>query len=576
MASITVTWTEATPVSGLLPYRLTVRNNSTGSVAATTNPAATATTATVTGLAAGTSFTIELQAQNSAGYSTAATAIATTPSTTSPPPPPVSPPPPPVASGVLPFDMPARSVLASSSKKVWYHWMGGAFEISVDDKDGSTDPTEYWRRYWMPPGTTEGAGQSWAVNHNVYGGLVRQRKQTRPPRGANYDLLDYETEITQVIASGGDGFTSEILQVPVSGSNPQRWAQINRLLQAADVIGDPTFTLTLMPDSSTIGSNVSNVVNALNTLSSRRVTRINGRLVIAPYAPEMLGLTFWTNVLNGLRNLGHDPVFWPCYQSSVWSSGQAPTFDGIAYGHSRWGVRDPVQSSSNDNTNAGAPAYCHNTFGKPWMQPVSVGDERPNQGVYNERRNTDQLVASWMAAINAGANCDWVQIPTWDDFAEGANICPTQSSGWFWLDISAYFLVRYKTGTWPTIIRDAIYLNHRRQPTSGVTYSSGQTSFQSLTGGTPTSNQVEALVFTTQPTGTVTLTVKGVPSTFNIATMTPVAPGVYSCKAPLATGSTSATLVRNGATVASVNGPVPIASSQVSQDMSYYGASSLR
>jgi len=119
MASITVTWTEATPVSGLLPYRLTVRNNSTGSVAATTNPAATATTATVTGLAAGTSFTIELQAPNSAGYSTAATAIATTPSTTSPPPPPVSPPPPPVASGVLPFDMPARSVLASSSKKVW-------------------------------------------------------------------------------------------------------------------------------------------------------------------------------------------------------------------------------------------------------------------------------------------------------------------------------------------------------------------------------------------------------------------------------------------------------------------------
>ena len=369
----------------------------------------------------------------------------------------------------------------------------------------------------------------------------------------------------------------EILQLPTTGTpNPQRWQQVNQLLDAADLVNDPYFTVTLMPDSFTIGSDVSDCVNAIHTLSTRRVTRLGGRLVVAPYGTENLGVTYWTNVLDGLVALGHNPYFWPCYTAAVWDAGQAPAFNGLAEAHSRWGLRDPVSSASNDITAAGAPAHCHTTYSKPWMQPVSVGDERPNQGVYTEQRNSDQLVASWMAAINAGADCDWVQIPTWDDFAEGAHICPTQENGFFWLDINAYFLCRYKTGTWPTIVRDAIYLNHRRQPATGVTYTGGQSQFQTLTGGTSTSNQVEALVFATQPTGTVALTVAGLTTNFDLSTETAVAPGVYSCKKALVAGTTSATLTRASVQVASVTGPVTIATTQVSQDMSYYGKSSLR
>lgn len=476
----------------------------------------------------------------------------------------------------LPFDMPTRQTLASSPKKVWAHWMGGAFPISVDNKDAAVDPSEYWRNNWMPPGNIEGGS-----NHAAYGGFVRQRKPYRAPLPAaatSYEVRDKVTEIGWIVGAGIDGFTAELLSVPVNGvERDNRWLQVNQLFAAADQVADPTFTITLMPDSHTLQNDPAAVAAALHSLSSRRVTRIDGRLVIAPYAPEAKGLAFWTEVLNLLRSrYGHNPIFWGCYSAAWRSSGQAPTFDSIAYGHSRWGERDPLASASNTIDTGQAPRYCHSTYNKPWMHYVAPGDERPHAGIFSERRNSDQLVSSWLAAINAGADCNWVQIATWDDFAEGSAICPTQSSKHFWLDINAYFLTRYKTGSWPTIVRDAVYLSHRRQPLAGVTYTGQQTKFQSLTGATPAVDRVEALVFSSKPSGTVTITIGGQDTSFDIATLVPVAPGVYSCTAALRSGSCSAVFRRAGVTVAAVTSPTPVSRTQIVQDTSYYGCSSLR
>ena len=493
-----------------------------------------------------------------------------------------------VARPDLPFDMPTRGTLAASPRKVWAHWMGGAYSMSIDNKDPGTDTTEYWRRLWQPPGGLEGT-----TDHSAYGGLVRQRKKYTPRVAGgtpSYQVRDRITEIGWARDAGFDGYTAEMLQVPQTGtipltasSQPQRWGQLLELLDAADAVADPTFTVTLMPDASTSGSsNATTLAAAIHAVAARRVTMIAGQLLIAPYGPELApantatnALQFWTDVQTALRGYGHNPIFWFCYTHAWRVAPQAPTLDPIAYGHGRWGTRNPVESGGTDADNGGAGAYCHTNFGKPWMAPVSVGDERPNQNKFNERRNTEQLRVSWTSAINAGVKADWVQVPTWDDFAEGAMIGPTQESGFFWLDVSAYYLVRYKTGAWPTILRDAIYLSHRKQFVSGATLTGGQTQFQVITGATPAVDQVEALIFTTAPNGTAVVTVGGVDTPFNLAAMTPVSPGVYSCTVPLAVGAVSATLARNGAQIAAVASPTAVVSSLVSQDMSYYGCTSL-
>ena len=47
------------------------------------------------------------------------------------------------------------------------------------------------------------------------------------------------------------------------------------------------------------------------------------------------------------------------------------------------------------------------------MQPVSVQDERPNQGIFDEAGNTENLRASWKGAIDGKA--DWVQLTPWNE-----------------------------------------------------------------------------------------------------------------------------------------------------------------
>ena len=39
-----------------------------------------------------------------------------------------------------------------------------------------------------------------------------------------------------------------------------------------------------------------------------------------------------------------------------------------------------------------------------------------------------------------------MQIPTWNDYSEGAQVAPSTGTGWSLLDIGAYQLVRFKTG----------------------------------------------------------------------------------------------------------------------------------
>jgi hypothetical protein len=204
--------------------------------------------------------------------------------------------------------------------------------------------------------------------------------------------------------------------------------------------------------------------------------------------------------------------------------------------------------------------------GKVWMQPVSVQDERPRSGLFDEAQNTTNLRDTWLSAINGDA--DWVQLTTWNDYTEGTAFAPSVHHGWSYLDISSYYITWFKTGHQPTIVRDTVYLTHRTQPWAALpTYP--QSLLMTLRGGSPARDTVEALTFLTAP-ATVTITVGGHTQSCQVAA------GVDTCTVPLAPGQVSVSVQRAGQVVAAVRSPWTVTTTPYVQDLQYVAVSSRR
>ena len=140
--------------------------------------------------------------------------------------------------------------------------------------------------------------------------------------------------------------------------------------------------------------------------------------------------------------------------------------------NSRWGDRSPSTSAGdNDQNRRFASATKAMYPDMRVMQFPSANDERPNQSTFWESDHLENLHQTWLNAIGSGGTtglypiAEYVQIPTADDFAEGAMYLPTRNCGWVKGDVGLYYLIKWKTGKFPTIKRDAFYLTHRIQIT---------------------------------------------------------------------------------------------------------------
>jgi hypothetical protein len=162
-----------------------------------------------------------------------------------------------------------------------------------------------------------------------------------------------------------------------------------------------------------------------------------------------------------------------------------------------------------------------------------------------------------------------VQIPTWNDYSENTAIAPSANHGWSFLDISAYYMTRWKLGLDLPVARDGMYISHRAQAYATLpTFT--QTKLQALrSNSTAARNTVEVLAFFKAPT-TVTVRVGSATYTWNAPA------GVTSLTWPLATGTVSATAVRSGATVSTVTSPKAVTATPYVQDLEYFASSSLR
>lgn len=473
----------------------------------------------------------------------------------------------------LPFDMPSTQSLRSSPRLVFAHYWP-PMPISLDNKSSDVD---YFTRNYL---TVDGE----SGKHAAYGGYLRSRPLPRAPylnmTTDQWRLEDMKTEVRRAIAAGLDGFTLDIII-----SNPASTDQITYkspfyLLQAAQQV-DPGFKIMLMPDMSGTGMS-NNTTQQFADLTAQwaaypSAMRLgDGRLVISPFKAEAHPPDWWVEYMNIMKTqYGITIALVPCFVNSYLtdlipntSTTYANGFAPISYGFSNWGSRNPAYNS---NTNLAKYINDAHTRNLIWMQPVSLQDERPNQGKFDEANNTENLRQTWNAAFQNGITtqgAEWVQIPTWNDYSEETNIAPSTATGWSPLDLISYHIVRYKTGSFPAIKRDVLYVSHRVQFWDAPT-TYNETKLMVLRGGTPARDTVE---IASSLAGPATITVKVGTNTYTYD-----APAGFSTKTyPLAVGTISASAVRSGKQTANVTSPFPVVANPYVQNLHYHFVGSSR
>ncbi len=459
----------------------------------------------------------------------------------------------------LPFDLPSAQALRDSDRLVLAHYFP-PLPVSLDNEEPDED---YYAREYLDPEGEDG-------KHEDYGGYLRDRPLGRDPINAeDWRRQDLRTEVRQAIAGGLDGFTVNIIQLE-DGNDPRLWRTTLDLLRAAHDV-DPDFAVVLMPDMS--GSLAQKDVEAVAAGMARLAEEPSahrlpdGRLLVAPFKAEAHPVDWWQSFLDEMED-EHDlpvallPTFVDDERDLVDDYGE------ISYGLSVWGARNPEANDPGreDAGSARRRAERVDDLGVAWMQPVSVQDQRPSQGLYEEAENTRNLRATWRLARETDA--ELVQIPTWNDYTEGTHIAPSVMHGWTFLDISAYYLTWYKTGSAPEIVRDAVYVTHRTQPVDAEPETE-QDELMRRRSGSDARDTVEALTFLTEP-GTVELQVGDESHRCDVEA------GVDTCVVPLSVGTVSARVLRDGDTVASVTSPYEVTDEPYVQDLQYVGASSLR
>ncbi len=448
---------------------------------------------------------------------------------------------------VRPFDMGSVPALQASAKKVYAHYFT-PFPISIDNREPSVD---YWARNYL---SMAGENGKWAAN----GGFVRDRPFPRSVNSSSdWFVEDMRTEVRNARSAGIDGFTVDML-----GLTGVHWDRLKSLLTAASQV-DPNFDIVLMPDAMTsVVADPKVLADKIASIASHpSVARLaDGRLVVAPFAPERVGVEFWKTFINRMRaSWGIEVALVPTF---VAYGNNVAAFAPISYMLSSWGSRNP--ESNRSVLLSGTDAQRR---GLPWMQPVSLQDSRPKSGVFDEAHNSETLRTTWQAAIDLDA--EWVQLVTWNDYGEHSQFAPSVNNGWSPLDISSYYLTWFKTGTPPPIVRDAAYVSHRVQFASAKPSSGHKILMEPRAFSTTPRDAVEVLTFLTAPaklTATVGNQVTSwvAPAGINVRTM------------PLQTGAISVRINHANQTTTVLDAPQQVVNQPYVQDLQYRFISSLR
>lgn len=455
-----------------------------------------------------------------------------------------------VSTPYLPFDM----VVTETPQKVFAHyvpWM----PISIDNLPSDVD---YYTIHLMDPSGENGI-------HASYGGYMRDRPLPRNPIDEpDWRYRDALTDVTQAKSVGIDGFTVDITMPSTQNE------AINNLLRAAQAT--PGFSI--QPQADLASDALARMTPAQFAatfapyLSSDGAFRLaDGRVVLSAFYAERQTTSWWNSALNDLRtSYDLDVAFVPTFlHPHLYMTEFAP----LSYGFGNWGGRN-TSTVNPDNTGPNSQVDVVRTaheLGKIWMQPIAFQDNRPRSGIFEEPYNSQTNANGWEIATNEGA--EWVQLVTWNDYAEGTAMAPSKQHGWSMLDMQAYNIAQFKYGTDPTVVRDALYISHRSQMAdSESTYDESKP--MQIRPGTPEPvDNVEIVIFATAP-ATVWATIGGVTSSCAASA------GRSVCNFELRPGDVVVSLERDGVIETLVQSPFAVTDSPYIQDLDYHMTGGLR
>ncbi|HUC19626.1 MAG TPA: endo-1,3-alpha-glucanase family glycosylhydrolase [Acetobacteraceae bacterium] len=383
--------------------------------------------------------------------------------------------------GVWPFRNPSRAVLASSPRTTFAHYFP-PYPLSLDNLPAGRDT---YNDALLDPAGARG-------RFTAIGGYLRDRPlPVGPWKSRDWREIDATIEILRAERVGIDGFACDLLRVaPEHQFNA--WDEINLLMRTAEAVA-PRFRIVIAPDSVALRSvsapRLAAAIAALARYPSAGRLK-DGRLLLAPFAPETMGADYWHAVLDDLESRGMPAAFIPVLLG--WRRAAAE-FAPISDAMSAWGERDAdaVEDGAFDGFETAMAPYTALA-----MMPVGPQDVRPKTERFWESRNADAYRLLWMRAIAHGVR--FVQIVTWNDYSETSAIAPSAGTQFLFYDLTAYFNDWYKTGAPPAILRDAIAYSERTEIIPPNTGSTAGAPMERM-GRTPLCNRIQMLAFLTAP-----------------------------------------------------------------------------
>jgi hypothetical protein len=449
----------------------------------------------------------------------------------------------------LPFDL----VEKQSPRKVFAHYMPN-FPISIDNKDGDKD---YYTTQYL---TVDGENGI----HAAYGGFLRDRPLPRAHSNLrDWQLADLGTEIGQAKSVGIDGFAVDVID-PREPSDV-----IDRILQATAQTGD--FTVLITADMTgplgamTAVDFAADVAPYLTAPAAFRLS--DGRPVLGAFAAERQEPAWWVSVFAILRDQFKVAVaFVPTFLDVA---DNPEKFAPFSYGFSMWGGRNPNAMTVDDTGPGSAVDVIQRTdkLGKLWMQPVAFQDNRPRAGTFQESANSLTNRLAWQLADQQHA--EWVQLITWNDYAESTAMAPSMAHGWRILDMNAYDIVRFKFGGPPPIVRDALFVSYRNEPFSARPEYPETSLMHVVPTSVPPRDTIEVVAYATAPAQVFVRA-----GTQHYSCQVPAGRGI--CTFPLSLGSISAEMRRNCVVVATARSDADVTETPYVQDLQYRVVGGLR
>ncbi|MBW9106783.1 glycoside hydrolase family 71 protein [Paraburkholderia phenoliruptrix] len=402
-----------------------------------------------------------------------------------------------------------------------------------------------------------------------------------PKGGPNASVDDYAAEFREAMARGIDGFALNCGGWSVS--EPLYKARVLQMYRAAERFGG-AFKLFVSAD----GKAQDELADIVRTTSAQKAQlKQDGKTVVSAYGLGGRDSGRCETLMREANGLGawFIPHFSPSSGEATIGEEQAAEIAArstSADGYFYFGAAAPP------DVVARSTMLLSSTFkriGKTLMTSVTPYYRGLSSGTNYRAFETggfSGMAKEWRAAIDSGAN--WVQIVTWNDWAESTYVAPIGSAlkarvydarfgellnHTAYLDASRYYIKWFKTGVRPAIENDALYYFYRLHPVDLATDLARAMTDPSAVpprAATALTAQIHVTAFMTRR-ATLTVTCGANRAVFDLVE------GVNEVSMPSAPGRPVFELVRNNAVVLQKTGEAEITRTDFSSAFNYFSGS---